>query len=477
MFDRPPSSTLRITTITLLILASTLQGEEPLPDYLQTVKAYADTMLDHGRDTYGKEHTPLFAEELDQTTMRMLEGKALEKVAAIDREDWGIRSHDRMLGGANPQHCLNLYQVLYALTDITGEKRYAAEADRSLTYFFNNCQSEATGILYWGEHAGWDLRKDSPLEKSAGDTHEFYRPWILWNKSWQLANEPCRRFALGLWEHQIGNHETGDFSRHAKISTHGPGTTAPYARHGGFYIETWATAYSQTIDEVFLQAIRSVIEGLERARLHDGGYLVGGSITRGGRRSYDVSLAISSENASVHVPPDLAARLREVATANDEVFRDTVAAPSNENVDAKALWSNAYGAGPLAGRANVYMLRYRQTQDEAYRRAILQEADLYRSHDIDLTRPVWPGTIGDVIWLMLNAHELTGDDTYLQAADKFARKAVATFLDLGPLPRASQQHPHYEAVTNGDTLMMALLKLSLVQDPPDSNVNLTYTNR
>lgn len=470
-------STLRTTTIILLILATTLQAEEPSLDYLQIVKAYADTMLEHGQDTYGKEHTPLFAEELNPTTMRMLEGEALEKVAAIAREDWGIRSHDRMLGGANPQHCLNLYQVLYALTDITGEKRYATEADRSLTYFFNNCQSEATGIFYWGEHAGWDLRKDSPLEKPAGDTHEFYRPWILWSKSWQLANEPCRRFALGLWERQIGNHETGDFSRHAKISAHGPGTTAPYARHGGFYIETWAFAYSQTKGKLFLQAIRSVIEGLERARLQDRGYLVGGSIRRGGRRSYDISLAISSENASVHVPSDLATRLREVAAANDEVFRDTVAAASNENVDAKALWSNAYGAGPRAGHANVLMLRYRQTQHEAYRRAVLQEADLYRSHNVDLTYPVWPGTIGDVIWLMLNAYELSGQDVYLQAADTFAQKAVTTFLDLGPLPRASQQHTHYEAVTNGDTLMMALLRLSLVHNLPESNVNLIYTNR
>jgi pectate lyase-like protein len=473
-------SALRNATAILLTLASTLQGDEPQPDYLQTVKAYADTMLDHGQDTYGQEHTPLFAEELNPSTMQMLEGKALEKVAAIDRENWGIRSHDRMLGGANPQHCLNLYQILYALTKITGEKRYAAEADRSLTHFFENCQSDATGILYWGEHAGWDLRTNAPLEKRSGDIHEFFRPWILWNESWQLAPKPCRQFALGLWEHQIGDHETGDFSRHATISKHGPGTNAPYARHGGFYIETWAIAYSQTKDKVYLQAIRSVIEGLERARLHEGGYLVGGSTTRGGRRPYDVSLAISAETAAAHVPQDLATRLREVARANDEVFSKTVpdmATASAQKVDAEALWSNAYGAGPRAGRANVYMLRYRQSQNEAYRRATLQEADLYRNHDIDLTQPVWPGTIGDAIWLMLNGHELTSDDIYLQAADTFAQKAVATYLDLGPLPRASQQHTHYEAVTNGDTLMMALLKLSLVQNPPESSVDLTYTNR
>ena len=480
MLDRSPSFCLPTTIAILLALTTTLQAETPRPDYLETVRAYVDTMLDHGQDTYGKKHTPLFAEELDPTTKRMLEGEALEKAAAIDFKDWGIRSHDRMLGGANPQHCLNLYQVLYALTDITGDKRYATEADESLTYFFENCQSDATGLLYWGEHAGWDLQTDSPLEKRSGDIHEFFRPWILWNKSWQLAPEPCHRFALGLWEHQIGDHETGDYSRHATISKHGPGTNAPYARHGGAYIETWAFAYSQTKDEIFLQAIRSVVDGLERARLHEGGYLVGGSKTRGGRRPFDISLAISLENAAAHVPQDLATRLREVARTNDEIFSKTVpdmATAAKRKIDAKALWSNAYGAGPRAGRANVYMLRYRQTQDDAYRRAVLQEANLYRTHEIDLTHPVWPGTFGDAIWLMLNAHELTGNDQYLQTAHTFAQKAIPTYLDLGPLPRASQQHPHYEAATNADTLMMALLRLSLVNNPPQSPINLTYTNR
>lgn len=449
-------------------------------DYLLLVRAYADAMIDHGRDDYGPDHTPLFAEELDRKTMRMLEGETLEKVAAIPREDWGIRSHDRMLGGANPQHCENLYQVLYALAEITGEKRYADEADRSLAHFFTHCQSEATGLLCWGEHAGWDLRREKQLEKPSGDTHEFYRPWIFWDRCWPMAGEACRRFASGLWEHQIGDHRTGDFSRHAMISVHGPGTTAPYARHGGFYIETWGAAYARTKDEVYLTAIESVLAGLERARRHEGGYLAGGSTTSGSRRPYDVSLAVSLGNTMVHVPPDLAARLREVADINDELFRraeGTGEPPSAASIDPKTLWSNAYGGGARAGRANVLMLRYRQTQDDVYRRVIFQEAGLYCPHEVDLSRPVWPGTLGAAIWLMLDAHELTGDEKYLQAADRFARRSIALFLDDGPLPKASHAHDHYEAVTNGDTLMTALLRLWLVQNRPQSSVNLTYTDR
>ena len=447
------------------------------PDYLAHVTAYADAMLEHGQDRYGDTHTPLFVEELDLGTMRMLEGEALEAVEAIPREYWGIRPHDRMLGGANPQHCVNLFQILYALTSITGDTRYTEAADASLKHFFEHCQSDATGLLYWGEHAGWDLRTNAPLETRSGDIHEFYRAWPLWERSWLLAPEPCRRFALGLWEHQIGDHETGDFSRHARISRHGPATNAPYARHGGFYIEAWAAAYAETGDDTFLRAIETAVDGLERARIEDGGYLVGGSTETGSRRTHDVSLAVSLENAAQKVPAELAGKMRAVAETNDEVFAEHHASRSADSARDTNLWTNAYGGGPRAGRANTLMLRYRQTGNDAYRRVILAEGELYRDQEINLTSPVWPGTLGDAVWLMLNAHELTGDDGYLDAAHRYAREGVRLFLQDRPLPKASHVHDHYEAVTNGDTLMMALLRLWMVEHLPDADISLTYIDR
>ena len=447
-------------------------------DYLTIVKAYADAMIRYGQDTYGQEHSPLFAEELDRNTMRMLKGDSLKNAAAITRDMWGIRTHDRMLGGSNPQHCQNLYQILYQLTELTGQKRYADEADRSLKYFFEKCQSPSTGLFWWGEHAGWDLRTDKPLEKGAGNTHEFYRPWILWSRCWRLADKACERFARGLWEHQIGDHKTGDFSRHASIASHGPGTEAPYARHGGFYIETWAMAYTQTKDEMFLVAIESVLEGLERARLQEGGMLTGGSKRNGSRAPYSVSLAVSLEEAARCVPFKLAQKLREVASANDKAFAKARSSINPQQSRASANWSNAYGNSGPAAAANTCMLRYRQVRLDTYRRFVLQTADSYRDAKVDLTRPVWPGTVGNVVLLMLNAHEITSEDRYLQAANRFGHKGVELFLSDGcPLPKASHAYNHYEAVTNGDTLMMSLLRLWQVMNRLESKIALVFTDR
>ncbi|MFC1596502.1 hypothetical protein ACFL5Q_00960 [Planctomycetota bacterium] len=460
----------------MAISGTAAEQVQPKCDYLKIVRGYADAMIGPGRDISGNERLPLFSEALDRRRMRLLEGELLETVAKIPREGWGIRPHDRMIEGANPQHCQNLYQVLYALGEVTGEPGYAEAADRSLEFFFERCQSPATGLFCWGEHAGWDFRAGKRIDKPAGNIHEFYRPWVLWDRSWQVAPEPCRRFALGLWEHQVGNHETGDYSRHATIDAHGAGTEAPYARHGGFFVETWAAAYEKTRDEVFLRAIETVLDGLERARVEEGGMLVGGSKKRGSRRAYDLSLAVSLGNSAPTMPPELAAKMRAVASVNDRVFAEARAGGSG--VGAGSLWSNAYGAAGPAGAANLSMLRYRQVGGDAHRQSVLQWADVYREREVDLSEPVWPGTMGSVVFLMLNAHELTGDAVYLDAADRFAEKGVELFLGDGrPLPKASHVHDHYEAVTNGDTLMMSLMRLCQVRNKRTLRSNLVFTDR
>jgi len=39
----------------------------------------------------------------------------------------------------------DFYQLLNALTQVTGDQKYRAAADDALRYFFEHCQSPATG--------------------------------------------------------------------------------------------------------------------------------------------------------------------------------------------------------------------------------------------------------------------------------------------------------------------------------------------
>jgi hypothetical protein len=87
---------------TMIMLAavsiSTAEESQSKCGYLEVVREYADAVLNHGRDVYGKEHSPLFAEALDRNSMRMLEGDVLDQVASIPREQWGTRD-DGQIGG------------------------------------------------------------------------------------------------------------------------------------------------------------------------------------------------------------------------------------------------------------------------------------------------------------------------------------------------------------------------------------------
>ena len=125
--------------VTFLLVSCRKEREKDRADYLHIVKSYADALLERGRDTYGKVNSPLIATTLDRKTLKLFEGEELERIWYIrlkDWENWRVRNRDRMLTGANPMHDQNLYQVLYALTEITGDKRYAKETDRTVKWFF-----------------------------------------------------------------------------------------------------------------------------------------------------------------------------------------------------------------------------------------------------------------------------------------------------------------------------------------------------
>ena len=71
----------------------------------------------------------------------------------------------------------------------------------------------------------------------------------------------------------------------------------------------------------------------------------------------------------------------------------------------------------------------------------------------------WPQSFAHVISTQVAAHRLTKKPVYLEEARRFARLAVEIFWQDNSLPRASKQTGHYEAITGGDSLALALLEV------------------
>ncbi len=456
-----------------------------MPDYLAVVKAYADRLIEYGRDGIGRQKSPLFAAALDR---RLMMFGPMPRIP-------GIRGGDRTLSGANPMHDQNLYQVLYALTLATGDKRYGAAADEGLKWFFEHCQSEVTGLFAWGEHLGWDFIREAP----AGDIHEFYRPWVLWDRTVELAPGAMAEFAAGLWHHQIHDQKTGEFSRHARWARHGTGGDNEYPRHGGFYIATWAQACRRTKDPIYLAAIETLLNYYDLLSSKDTGAIPCSSNPARAKVMWppsNLSLAIDLWDHAEGMPASLAAKMRTRAGKTDEVYLRLEHDLSPEGygfvsgahidtlkrfVDGKwthtRQWATGYGKATDAQTAMLCYLRYRQVKLDGYRALILGAAGRYLDSEPDAQIAVYPGAMGDVIFLLLAAHEITGRKEYVERADHFAQLALKLFFGSSPLPKASTRHEHYEAITRGDTLMMSLLKLWQVKTKPDLELRLVYCDR
>ena len=493
-----------IVVLSCALFTASCSKTEKKPDYLGIVKRSLDTMLKNGRDVHGGTESPLFATTLDRKSLRIFEGGERDRILAIPHSEWGIRPHDRMVQGGNPMHDQNLYHVLYALSEITGDTRYGEEADRTLAYFLKNCQSKETGLFAWGEHIGWDFETESIIQKDAGTTHEFARPWLLWERSFRLAPEACRRFASGLWEHQVGDRRKALYSRHARYDRHGPGTGSEYPRHGGFYIATWAAAYEETNDPVYLEAIESLVNGFEARRNTASGGIMAETISPELMWPLsNVSLAIDLWESAALVPNALSRKMRSLADELDSVFLKTPhdLSPEGRGFIISAVtstlepgwmrggvpdttqhiytetWATEYGAMTDAQAAMICLLRYRQTDNRGYKKLFLGTACRYLTNDPDTTIALYPGALGDALAVMLGAYETTGNHRFLQRADELGKMAIDIFFGENPLPRASTKHEHYEAITRGDTLIMELLRLHLALKGMPVETELVYSDR
>jgi hypothetical protein len=432
-------------------LVMAIAGAQGAPtNLLEVVRRYADTMIEKGRDTYGPQKSGLLLSALDRTTLGLLQVRPAPP-GGIRRGDRSGRAWVEM-NGANPMLDQNLLRVFHLLSEITGDTRYAKVADDELTWFFNHTMSPKTSLLPWGEHLSWDVVYDIPISGGDEMMHEFARPWVLWDRCFALAPEASTKFALGLWEHQVANHKTGGFDRHAPYHEHGPVDGKDFARHAGFYIGTWCYAWKHTTNEVFLRAIETLLARFERKRVQKDGSL---AATIG---------PLECELAATMVPEPLASRLRAFAVKEDELILADLEKQfrGGTNVYTPPRWQNGYSAGTLSSTAMFCLGRYEQNGKAAYGDLLVKIARLYLGSRPDEDVDAWPQSFAHAISTQMAAHRLTRQPAFLDQAREYARLAVEIFWQDNPLPRASKQTGHYESLTGADSLSLALLEVHAV---------------
>jgi hypothetical protein len=506
------------------------------PDYPAIVKAYADFMLEHGRDTYGKKHSPLFVSVMERKTATVFSNmKGLPYPHVITRpyapglrRDQKMRPQDRTYSGGNPLEDLPLYSLLYRMSQLTGDQRYAVEAAKSIGWFLANAQSPVTGLYAWGSHMYWDVHKDLPIYASTGNHdsgyggHEYNYVWPYWDKN----PEALQRFANGLWKNQIADQTTGRFSRHAEFPKRGVATGYEFPQTGACYMDIWAREFRRSGDPEMKRAIRTLLKLYRSMRDPKTGAMAWCTLDGADRREVanvqmNLSMATTLQDAAAFVEArdkDLAGEMRTFALEIDDEYLSndyarildvagkgvltwyTLADRSCSELtqppdgvdgsvgyplktaDGRPAASLAYLAPwfvsrSYAGAALLLVDRYARCAGKhkpLYRRAIVETADLYMTIEPEVQFVLYPDDIADVVKLLRNSYALTKNPMYLHRADRMMMLAVRLFFDdVSPLPKVSNFDDWYESNTkNGSSVEILRQMIELSRDlttlPPEA---------
>jgi len=443
----------------------------PVSPSIGVVYAYADAMLQHGRDTYGPRKTGMLLSALDRETLKPLDTRPAAPAGVLDGRRPGAVG--KPLVGSNLQLDQNLLRLLYFLKGLSGEDRYPEAADAALKWVLNNGQSANTGLLAWGEFLSWNVMSDEVASSAEEPLHAFSRPWMLWERCFELAPHESKRFALGLWESHVADQQTGELRPRADFdrASAQPATDSP--RQAGFFIRTWAEAFAHTGDETFLKAIDVLLTHYEDKRL---------SSPRGpapDAGSEDVlsalSMVIDCDGAARKAPQPLRTRLTTFAAGEDARFcslphdvtrrggfvRRLDPAATAPEAAYTSMWDPRQGKHTTAAVGVMCLSRYENTGKVGYRELILAAADAYLDSlpgdDVD----AWPLSFGQAITLELAAWRVTAEQEYHARAVTLGKIAIEKFFGDSPLPRASLKTDHYESTTGADTLVLSLAELHL----------------
>lgn len=460
-------TTAALAFITLGILAAEIpKAPVPPSPYLPIIYKFADAMLDHGRDTYGAQKTGLFLSALDRATPGPITNY-LALVGVLEQHRVVVKGGG--LAGANPEHDQNFLRLLYTLSELSGKPKYREAADAELRWFLTN--SQANAFLPEHQLISWETLKDEPLNSGRPIPHEIFRPWMLWERCFELVPDATQRFAFHLaqrFELELAQTEIPDDKRMAREERLSP-------RHAGFYIRTWAVAYARTKNEKLLRAIELSLDHFEKKHHPDNvvgfrNYLVADAM---------LSLAVDCDAATRLVPERLATRLQAFA-----VFVDGIFCALQHNLEGNdgfiigvdyatrvrreyrtLPWTPSAWKGHRGfSTAQIGMMcvsRYENTGDIRYRNLIHHAADIYLNSLPEDGVDAWPITFAHAISLQVAAWRSTAQQRYLNRARELADFAVKHFFDQGPLPRASLKSNHYEAITGADTLALGLVELHL----------------
>ena len=186
-------------TLVLIPAVSSANCDDEL---LNAATKFADTVIQHGRDIYGENHTPLFVDVLNVETLKSPD--------FFPQYGGGGEQH-RILSNFACQQ--NLLRVLVCLSQLTGEDKYRQEAEKTTRCMFDHFWHDASGLFYWGTHRYIELENEG-IQGEKGDVHELKGVYPFYDFLYEVEPDKTTRLIKGIWDAHIKDWSVLTFNRH-----------------------------------------------------------------------------------------------------------------------------------------------------------------------------------------------------------------------------------------------------------------------
>ena len=177
-------------------------------EFLAAAGRFGDTVIAHGRDVYGPTKTPMFTRYLHRERLRSPASIA-SMPPALGGAPWPIvqTQFDRTQ---------NLLRTLAALSQATGDPKYAEAAMEATIHVFEQYAMPHSGLIVFGNHMTIDLVGDrSYSDGRSGDIFELEDVFPFYDFWYDVSPLKTERFVKGCWEVYVRDWHTMHYNRHA----------------------------------------------------------------------------------------------------------------------------------------------------------------------------------------------------------------------------------------------------------------------
>lgn len=491
-------------------------AETTMPDghvkYASYVATCLDVLMEHGTDTYGEVQAPILVSILDTNS------RTCPKLPEALDESFRVTRRDRRNpAGSNLLTDQPTLRAMYALSDITGNGKYADFADRYAGYVMRNLVDDQ-GFFWWGWHRHYGVFTDSrqghnPNQAKWGESvfpHEIHAiNSIAWDRLWAVNEDAVTQEIEAIWRWHVIDKESGEINRH------GDGNKGcDFTMSGGAFIEAFAFMYARTGDRPWLDRARLIANyywnqrdprtnllperpNAGRARFDGGSFVTAntGLYCHSLLKAYEITKEVSFRDQALAYMEAYAELGYDEETGKFwgalKMDGTPVLGPRVKGGYAQYeprghldLWE-PYVAGYQYAiyTAQAYAFAYGLTG----KRIFLTTAERFAAW-IKKTPPGTPevanawyeeysmgpglkgtyaGKYGRTVSFLLHMHVLTEDAQYLDDARALANTAVEKLYCNG-LFRGHPAKPYYEAMDGVGYLLYALLELDQIQNDPQS---------